>query len=480
MSSVVSLPIQADVDKDAIAQVFARQQETAIRWRRSTAEERIARIKRLRDGVIARTEDIRAAGAADFGKPEVEVDLTEIVPVIADANHTIRKLKSWMKPKSVMPTSMMFGTKGYMQYEPMGTSLIISPWNYPINLSFMPLVSALAAGCPAIIKPSEMTPNQSALMAEMVKNLFPEEEVALFEGEVEVSQALLDLPFEHIFFTGSPAVGKVVMSAASKNLAKVTLELGGKSPTIVDETADLDLAAKNIMWGKYTNNGQTCIAPDHIYVHESVREEFVAKARDTIGNFFGSSAKEQLENKNYCRIVNERHTQRIQALLDDARERGAEVLVGGESSEQDCFIQPTLLGKIPADAKIMSEEIFGPLLPIIGYQNIDEVIKLVNSDEKPLALYIWSKNDRNIDKVMKETSSGGACINHTVVHYLHTNLPFGGVNNSGLGSSHGIFGFKAFSHERAVVKTRFMLARMFFPPHGEFVRRIISMLKKFL
>jgi aldehyde dehydrogenase (NAD+) len=347
-----------------------------------------------------------------------------------------------------------------------------------VTLTFGPLISAIAAGNTVILKPSEMTPHLSGLMVKIVKEIFSEDEVAIFEGDVKVSTALLELPFDHIFFTGAPAIGKVVMAAAAKHLTSVTLELGGKSPTIVDANADLKMAARTIMWGKYTNDGQTCIAPDHIYVHASVKDQFVALCKEVLEKAYGPDGDPRKNSPFLARVVNQRHTQRIKALLDDAKSRGATLLTGGAVDEQACYIAPTLLENIPAEAKIMQEEIFGPLLPIIPYDNLDEVIRRINADPKPLALYVWSKNEANIGKVMKQTSSGGACINNAVVHFLHGNLPFGGVNNSGIGSAHGHYGFMAFSHERAVVRTQFSLATMFFPPYTDFTRKIVKLLIK--
>jgi len=466
-------------DQEAeIRRVFERQRETALRLRTSTAQERIAKIRRLHDAVMAHREAFYDAAYKDFKKPPAEVDLAEVLPVISEAKHAMRALKKWMKPKGVWPTSLTIGLKSWVQYEPKGRCLIVSPWNYNVNLCFGPLVSCLAAGNTAILKPSEMTPHLSALMAKIVKEIFPEDEVALFEGDVAVSSALLALPFDHIFFTGSPAVGKIVMAAAAKHLTSVTLELGGKSPTIVDADADLKTAARTLMWGKYTNNGQTCIAPDYVYVHASVKDAFVRECVAVIEECYGKSAADQMASPYLARVVNERHTQRIHGLLSDARQRGARVLCGGEASEKDCFIQPTLLDNIPADAKIQSEEIFGPLLPIMPYTDLDTVIDEINAQPKPLALYIWSKTESNIEKALKKTSAGGTCINHCVVQYAHGNLPFGGVNNSGIGNAHGVYGFKAFSHERAVVRTRFMMARTLFPPYTDFKRKLLNLMIK--
>jgi aldehyde dehydrogenase (NAD+) len=466
-----------NASENEIRRVFERQRDTALRLRTSTLQERLVKITRLRDAVLAHREAIRAAALKDFRKPPAEVDLTEILPIVMEANDARRHLKRWMKPMRVMPTQMMFGTKGYVQYEPKGRCLIISPWNYPVNLTFGPLVSCIAAGNTCILKPSEMTPNLSSVMVKITREIFSEDEVAIFEGDANVSTALLSLPFDHIFFTGSPAIGKVVMAAAAKHLTSVTLELGGKSPTIVDESADIALAAKTIAWGKFTNAGQTCIAPDHVYVHAAVKDEFVRRVKEYLANAYGEGAAAQ-KSTALAHVVNERHTHRVNALLEDAKAKGAKVLSGDAVDLKDCFIAPTLLTDIPRDAKIMDEEIFGPLLPIIPYTNLDQVIAEINAGQKPLALYVWSKTESNIDAVMKRTSSGGACINHAVVHFLHGNLPFGGVNNSGIGAAHGEWGFKAFSHERAVVRTRILLARMFFLPHKPWTRKIIDLLMK--
>jgi len=481
MSNVVPfLPSSASAAtaEGALRRLFDAQLPTALALRTSTAEARIAKIKRLRDAFLARRAEFIAAGDADFRKPPAEVELTEIMPVVAEANDAIRNIRRWMRPQRVWPSRSSFGLKAWVQHEPLGRSLVVSPWNYPVNLSLGPLISALAAGHTVILKPSEMTPHNSALISALVREVFTEDEVAVVEGDAQVASALLELPFDHIFFTGSPAIGKIVMAAAAKHLTRVTLELGGKSPTVVDASADLDLAAKTILWGKFTNNGQTCIAPDHVYVENSVKPAFIEACRKALAATYGADAVAQRANPHLARIVNERHTQRLKGLLDDATARGAKVLAGGEVNEAERYIAPTLLGDIPADARIQSEEIFGPLLPIIGFDSLDAVIATINAEPKPLALYIWSRTEANIQALLKRTSAGGTCINHAVVQYVHGNLPFGGVNNSGLGNAHGHYGFRAFSHERAVVRTQFMLAKMFFPPYTGIMRKIIDLLIK--
>lgn len=465
-----------EADPQQIQNVFALQQATAIRWRESTAEQRIARLKSLRDAVLAHRDAFYQAFAKDYRKPSAEVDVTELMPVLDEIRHATGRLKQWMKPEKVKPTSLMLTTSAWIEYQPRGRVLIIAPWNYPLNLCFGPLVSALAAGNTAIIKPSEMMPNVSAVMAKIIKETFNPQEVALFEGSLPTAEALLALPFDHIFFTGSPMVGKVVMAAAAKHLTSVTLELGGKSPTIIDQSANLQVAAETLMWGKFLNNGQTCVAPDHIYVHQAVKDAFVAECRKVIQARYGASPAEQKANPDLTRIVNTRHTQRIANLLNEAVELGAKVTVGGQTDIEGCYIAPTIIENIPTQAKIMSEEIFGPVLPMITFEHLDSVIAEINANPKPLALYIWSYNEENIEKVVTRTSSGGVCINHCLMQFVHGNLPFGGVNNSGIGNSHGHFGFKAFSHERAVVKaSKLMMVRLFFPPYDESRRKVIKM-----
>lgn len=317
------------LEKTFLREVFDAQAATALRLRSSTAKERIAKIQKLRDAVIAHKEDWYRAAYLDFKKPQGEVDLAEILPVCVEANHAIRHLKKWMKPTRVWPTMLTLGMRSHVQYIPRGRCLIIGPFNYPVNLTLGPLVSAIAAGNTAILKPSELTPHLSGLICKVVREVFTEDEVAIFEGEADISQALLELPFDHIFFTGSPAIGKYVMGAAAKNLTSINLELGGKSPTIIDETANLKLAAMNVMWAKFANAGQTCIAPDYVFVHESVKDKWVEYCRDQLTKAYGATLDEQKSSSHLAHIVNARHTTRIKALLDDAQTSGARVLTGG-------------------------------------------------------------------------------------------------------------------------------------------------------
>jgi aldehyde dehydrogenase (NAD+) len=382
-----------------------------------------------------------------------------------------------MKPVSVMPTASMIGTSSKIVKEPKGVTLVVSPWNYPFNLTFGPMIWSIAAGNTVIIKPSEMTPHMSAVIAEIVEKAFSPEEVSLFQGEADVASYLTALPFDHIFFTGSPAVGKHVMAAAARNLTSVTLELGGKSPVIVDKSVNIKKAVQSIAWGKFTNNGQTCIAPDYLYVHESIKEEFVSEMTDCIEKQYGLGNVAK-DNGDYCRVVNSSHYQRISRLLSDAQEQGGKLITGGQTDDASRFIAPTLIEGMAADSAIMHEEIFGPLLPVITFSDIDEVVTYVNSKPKPLALYIYSTDKSSIDKILSETSAGDTCVNQTMMHFLHPNLPFGGVNNSGIGKSGGVWGFNAFTHERSVLTDKFSSASMLHPPYTPKVRKMIKMAMK--
>jgi len=474
-------PPAPDSDPARMRAVFDSQQATALRWRESGAAERIIRIKKLRTAMLARRQDFHDAFMRDFRKSPSEVEATELLPVMDEMRHAIGRVARWMKPRRVWPTSTMLGTFGSVQSQPRGRVLIVAPWNYPLSLCFGPLVSALAAGNAVIIKPSEMTPAVSALMGRIIAEVFDPAEVALFEGGLATSQALLELPFDHIFFTGSPAVGKLVMAAAARHLSSVTLELGGKSPTIITPSADLKLAAETLVWGKFLNAGQTCIAPDYVYVHESIREAFVDACRQALRDYYGE-ADNWPRTPDLTRIVNRRHAERVAALLDDALARGALARTGGEVDLPQCYIAPTLLEQVPPDASVMQEEIFGPLLPILGYTELDAVIAAINARPKPLALYVFSRERAEIGRVLAQTSSGGACVNHCMMHFAHGNLPFGGVNHSGIGNAHGHYGFKAFSHERAVLRSsKLMSVKLFFPPfsagRARMIRKVVDLLR---
>ncbi len=421
-------------------------------------------------------EDIITALSKDLGKPRIESELTEIYQILGTIKHAKRHLHRWMRPQKVKTPIAMLGASSQYIHEPKGVVLIVSPWNFPFNLTFGPLASALAAGNSVIIKPSEMTPHSSALMEKMVNDLFRGEEVLLFQGGVDTSTALLELPFNHIFFTGSPAVGKIVMKAAARHLASVTLELGGKSPTIVDDSANLEAAAKKIIWAKSLNCGQICVAPDYLLIDEKVKSPFMEHCKKWLVHYYGEDPE---TSESYGRIVTDRHFRRLQSQLEEAMKMDARVLVGGETDASNRYISPTIIENVDKESTLLQEEIFGPLLPVLTYSNIEEVIDYVNSKERPLALYIYSKNKKNIRHIIKNTKAGSTVINNSNIHYGNHELPFGGINNSGIGKSHGFFGFKAFSNERAIMKQHsFGITELLFPPYTGFKEKVAALTVK--
>ena len=443
----------------------------------SNSKERKAKLQKILAWTLSHEVEIGQALYADFKKNPAETNLGEIFGVVGEIKHLIKHLNSWMKPQYVPTPLTMIGTSAHVRFEPKGVCLVISPWNYPFNLSIKPLVQAIAAGNTVILKPSEMTPHTSALLKKMLSELFEANEVAVFEGDATVSQILLNQPFNHIFFTGSPNVGKIVMSAASKNLTSVTLELGGKSPCIIDETANIKKSAQKIAWGKFINNGQTCIAPDYALVHKSIENEFIIEMNKAIKVMYSDNPK---ASNDYCRIVNNRHFNRLNGLLQEAVEKGANISGGGQTDGSENYFAPTLLTDVNDSMKIMNEEIFGPILPIVSYSTNEEAIAHIKNREKPLAMYINSGKESNIKFFMENSSAGGTVINDCVIHYGHTEIPFGGVNNSGIGKSGGIWGFTEFSNQRAVMRQKFGTFKMIYPPYTPTVAKLIRFFVKYI
>ncbi len=472
------LAASTDASPVEIERIFNLQRAHQFTVAKTNARERKEKLKKLQKAVLARKQELRDAMYADFRKHPSEVDLTEIYPVTSEVKHAVRHLSKWMRPHRVKTPVSLLGSSSYIHYEPKGVVLIISPWNFPVNLTFGPLVAAIAAGNCVMIKPSEHTPHTSAVMKSIIDDLFDTSEVAVVEGGVATSQALLAQPFNHIFFTGAPAIGKVVMEAAAKHLASVTLELGGKSPTIVDETANVSTAAKRIAWAKFTNNGQICIAPDYLFVHETKKDEFLDKFREHVESFYGEEAQ---KSDSYARIVNNRHFQRISSYLDDARAKGATVVYGGHTEGSEDYIAPTVLTDVDPSSDVMTEEIFGPVLPVNTFKTLDEPIAMINSKEKPLALYIYSKSKHNIGRIIENTRAGGTSINHSAVYFFNNNLPFGGSNNSGIGKGHGFFGFEAFSNARGIFKqvSPFSAIDLMTAPYNKFKQTLIDLSIKF-
>lgn len=435
--------------KDDIQRVFQLQKKQQKALRASTAEQRREKLQRFLDSVIAHEEEIIEAIRKDVRKPYHEVKKAEIEGTKKAIRDNMNNLEKWMAPKEV-GSSLSPDANGILMYEPKGVTLILGPWNYPFMLTMAPLAASLAAGNSAIVKLSDFTMNTSNIAAKVIRDAFDEKEVAIFEGEVEVATELLDQPFDHIFFTGSTNVGKIVMTAAAKHLASVTLELGGKSPTIIDSEYDLMDAAKKIAVGKFVNAGQTCIASDYLFIKKDVQDKFAGILQTIVNAGFMEDDRNPDRSK-FTQIVNDRNFNRVKDLFDDAIEKGAEVVFGGVFDASERTISPTVLKNVTPDMKIMQEEIFAPILPMMNYEDIDEVIDYVNDRDKPLALYVFSHNQDLIDNVLQHTTSGNAAINDVVVHFSDVNLPFGGVNTSGIGSYHGVYGFKEFSHEKGVL-----------------------------
>lgn len=464
--------------EEKIKSVFGLQQQHRFDLRKTDTKTRIAKLKQLKQALENSEEEIYAALEKDLRKSRFETAITELFFTYAEIDHAIKKLKSWMKPKSAGRTISNLLASNRIFYEPKGVCLIIAPWNYPLQLIMSPLISAIAAGNCAILKPSELSNATAAVISKIIGNTFEEKEIACFEGDAAVSAELLKLPFDHIFFTGSTAIGKVVMEAAAKNLTSVTLELGGKSPVIIDDTTDLKKAAEKIAWGKLVNAGQTCIAPDYVLIDEKQEAEFVEYFKASAGKMF--FANNEINKAAFGKIINGKQFHRLTGLIKNTQLDGAKLAWGGEADEMNLVIHPTLLTSVNAKNTIMQEEIFGPILPIVTYTNLQEAIDYINTKAKPLALYIFSDSKTNRTKIIKETSAGGTCVNDVLVHISNPNLPFGGVNNSGIGNCHGFFGFKNFSHERAVVfQSKFGMTKLIYPPYAEKMN-LLKWLKKIM
>jgi len=416
---------------------FAEGRTRPLRWR-------IEQLRGVEALVREGEEELLAAMASDFGKPRVEAWLADLAPVAAEAAHVRRRLPRWVRPRRTWPGKANLPGAAFSVPEPLGTVLVISPWNYPVQLALNPLVAAVAAGNAVVLKPSELTPATSAALARLVPRYLDPEAVQVVEGGVEVATALLEQPFDHVFFTGSGAVGRVVMQAAARHLASVTLELGGKSPVLVARDADLSVAAKRVAWGKLLNAGQTCIAPDYALVEREVLGDFVDQLVAAMASLQGPDPRSSA-----TRIVNDRHLERLAGLLASA---GGTVVTGGTVDRERRLVAPTVILDPEPTSPLMQEEIFGPILPVLGVQDLEEAVAFVASRPKPLALYLFTRSRQTEQRVLAGTTSGGVCVNHTMVHFLAPELPFGGVGASGMGAYHGRAGFEELSHRRSVVR----------------------------
>lgn len=417
-------------------QFFKSQKTTAILFRKKA-------LKRLLDEVQNNEEAIQNALYLDFKKPAFESYISEIGIVIAELKLVIKNLNRWSKPKTVIPSVLNFPSWEKIYQEPYGTVLIISPWNYPFQLSMAALIGAIAAGNTVVVKPSELTPKTSQLVAKIISTCFEKSHATVIQGDVLIAQQLLSIRWDYIFFTGSVAVGKIVAKAAAEFLTPTTLELGGKSPCIIDETADIQLSAKRIFWGKFLNAGQTCIAPDYILIHEKEKDNFVASLKTVIENAYGENPK---VSDDYPRIINQRNFHRLLKMLENET-----ILIGGEKDEIDLYLAPTVIHCTSLDSEAMQEEIFGPILPILTYSSEEDIDTIISSFEKPLSLYIFTSKKSFAKKIIQKYSFGGGVINDTLVHFANHRLPFGGVGHSGQGAYHGKHTFDTFSHSKSVV-----------------------------
>jgi aldehyde dehydrogenase (NAD+) len=431
-----------------IQRIFALQRARQWQVKASSAEQRKQRLLALKTAVERHAEAIVAAVRQDTRKPEQEIRVTEVLNVLSNIQRNIDNLDHWMQPVEVQPSGSVLD-KARIVYEAKGVCLILGPWNFPLGLVLGPLAAAIAAGNCCMVKLTDLCPATAKLAGQLLRETFDEAEVALFEGGVDVATALLDLPFNHIFFTGSTRVGRIVMAAAAKHLASVTLELGGKSPVIVDADADIAKVAGDLAAAKQFNGGQACICPDYVFVTAAQRDRLIEEFRSRVQqNLYDASGT--LQKERIAQIINDQNFARIKHLFDDAVAKGAKVAAGGVLEASDRTVHPTLLTDVTPDMAIMQEEIFGPIVPLLTYESLDEVIHHIEERPKPLALYVYSRNPHTVDQVLQRTSSGGVTVNGFFSHYLENQLPFGGVNESGTGSYHGVFGFRTFSHERAV------------------------------
>ena len=481
-SPVTAAPLPGEASANHFAAEFAALRANAPALRAEGVAARRQRLGRLASWLTANREAIQQALSQDFKKPPEETDLTEIWPSLTELRHTSRQLKKWLAPLAVGTPMALLGTRGWVQAEPKGVVLIIAPWNYPFYLALDPLASAIAAGNAVVVKPAEQTPATSALLRRMAEELFQPNEVLVLEGGKEVASELLRLPWNHIFFTGSPQIGKIVMRAAAEHLSGITLELGGKSPAIVDDTANLRDAAEKIVWGKFLNAGQTCVAPDYLLVQASVQEALLSELRRAIHKYYGADNEAVKASGSFARIVNRHHFARLAALLEDAQAHGATVAQGGSLDEHQLYLEPTVLTDVPAGATILEEEIFGPLLPVLTFERLPEAAAYVNARLPPLAQYVFTTSPANRRYLLDTVAAGGAAVNETIIQLAHPDLPFGGVGNSGLGKAHGYAGFLAFSNQKAVLQQRvgFTGIKQFYPPYTGRVRRLLGLLLKYL
>lgn len=460
------------MDESRIADVFHRKRVFSQEGRTRSVSSRIGQLKVLKKAIKQNEQSILDALWADLRKPTLEGYGAEIAFPVREINHAIKNLRAWAKPVKVPTDLIDFSASSRIYSEPLGVVLIIGPWNYPFQLLLAPLVGAIAAGNCAILKPSEIAPHSSSVLATIIRDNFDPSFVSVVEGGPQETQILLSCGFDHIFFTGGTNIGKIVMKAAAEHLTPITLELGGKSPCIVDNDIQIDYTASRIAWGKFINAGQTCVAPDYLLVHRAIKKQLLEKIVTRLKEFWGEDPS---KSPDYGRIVSDKHFVRLSQLLQDG-----DIISGGSMNSEDRYIAPTIIDKVSFEHKVMQEEIFGPILPVMDYEDLTEAISIVNELPKPLALYFFSKNKHNQERILRETSSGGVAINDTVSYEVSSSLPFGGVGPSGMGNYHGKASFDTFSHKKSVLNKSFLLdIRLRYPPYKQklnFVRWLFRLI----
>lgn len=433
---------------------------------------RIEKLEHLKDVIQQHETEICDALYKDFQKPKFESVLSETAFIISELDHVIKKLKSWAKPKRVSSSIINFPSSDYIYSEPYGACLIIAPWNYPFQLAISPLMGAIAAGNTVVLKPSELAPNISQILADLLEKVFPKEMLAVVQGGIPVSEALLEQKWDYVFFTGSVHVGKIVAKAIAPHLTPSTLELGGKNPCIIHKSAKIQLAAKRIVWGKFLNGGQTCIAPDYILIDPSIKKDFIDAVQKEITAAYGVNPK---DSPDFARIINSNNFERLAEMLE-----GENCAVGGEINREHTYISPTLIDEPALTSKVMEDEIFGPILPVLSFSSEENMAEIMGNYSKPLALYVFSEDSRFTENILKNFSFGGGAINDVVVHVVNKNLPFGGVGNSGNGAYHGKHSFDTFSHKKSISKRGTWLdVPLRYAPYGDKVSLIGMIMKKF-
>ena len=453
-----------------IDEVLKKQREFFNSGKTKNVEFRLEHLKKLKKIILSNEEEIKKALKLDLNKSASESYMTEIGMTLSELTFAIKHVKKWSKNKRVGTPLAHFPSKSFISKEPYGVVLILSPWNYPFMLLIEPLIGAIAAGNTVVLKPSEFAPNTANVIEKIIRECFNKDYVTVVQGDKDVSQSLIEKKFDYIFYTGGTKVGKIVMQEASKNLIPVTLELGGKSPCIIDKKYNMHLAAKRLLFGKLLNAGQTCIAPDYLLVDKEIKKEFIKELKNVLNEYLG---EDKINNNDYPKIINERHFDRILNLMN-----GEKILIGGKYDKDLLKIEPTILDNPKIDSKVMNEEIFGPILPIITYKSIDEAIKYIKKFEKPLALYMFTNDKKIQKKIMDEVSFGGGCINDTIIHIANSNMGFGGVGYSGIGNYHGKRSFDTFSHERSITKKYSLDLPMRYMPYSNLKDQLIRMFLK--